>query len=221
MELMVGLLLSSVLLIGFTLLSSGIWGQLSYEDVHEKVQRYGNYVLDDISKAFNESNVVDIRIDSYADGYSVIRVEFDDGTPDIKYSIGYMASDPLHENIQQQQVERNTQAIHRNNDAVNQYYNEFENKGYAVSISKFKCNQVGTPGGPSTAKYGNTPGGKLRQATYIVDMQIEIHRKTGDSMDLYNTIDFQRVLFVKEEFITSIELRNYIEPQKFIKNGFI
>ena len=43
-ELMVGTLLSSILLIGLTLLGSGIWGQLSYEDVHEKVQKYGNYV---------------------------------------------------------------------------------------------------------------------------------------------------------------------------------
>ena len=68
MELMVGTILSSILLIGFTLLGSGIWGQLSYEDVHEKVQRYGNYVLDDMAKSFTKADIDKIRIDSYTDG---------------------------------------------------------------------------------------------------------------------------------------------------------
>ena len=200
-ELMVGTVLSSILLIGFTLLGSGIWGQLSYEDVHEKVQRYGNYVLDDMSESFKENNIERIRIDSYADGYSIVRVEFDDNTSDIKYSIDYMASNPLHDNVQRHQINKNNQAIHRSNDAVNQYYNEFENKGYAVSISKFKCNQLNFAG--NTEKYGNRPydGSQLTNAVYIVDLQIEIYKKMRSSMELYNTIDFQRTLFVTDEFI--------------------
>ena len=35
-ELLVGLVLSSILLMGFTLLGSGVGAQLAYEDVHEK-----------------------------------------------------------------------------------------------------------------------------------------------------------------------------------------
>ena len=200
-ELMVGTLLSSILLIGFTLLASGIWTQLSYEDVHEKVQRYGNYVLDDMSESFKENNIERIRIDSYADGYSIVRVEFDDNTSDIKYSIDYMDSNPLHDNVRRHQINKNNQSIHRNNDAVNQYYNEFENKGYAVSISKFKCNELDFAG--NTEKYGNRPydGNKLTNAVYIVDLQIEIYKKMKNSMELYNTIDFQRTLFVTDEFI--------------------
>ena len=200
-ELMVGTILSSILLIGFTLLGSGIWGQLSYEDVHEKVQHYGNYVLDDMAKSFTTSNIDKINIDSYTDGYSIVRVEFDDNTADIKYSVDYMVSNPLHENIQKHQINKNNQPIHKNNDAVNQYYNDFENKGYAVTISEFKCNELGFSSG--TEKYGNRPydGNQIESAVYIVDMQIEIYKKTGASMQLYNTVDFQRTLFVTDEFI--------------------
>jgi len=200
-ELMVSVVLSSILLIGFALLGSGIWGQLAYEDVHEKVQHYGNYVLDDMSESFKESDIERIRIDSYADGFSIVRVEFNDNTSDIKYSINYMGTDPLHENIQKHQINKNNQPIHKNNDGVNQYYNEFENKGYAVSISEFKCNELSSA--PSTLKYGNRPydGSRLESAVYIVDLQIEIYKKTRTSMELYNTIDFQRTLFVTDEFI--------------------
>ena len=201
MELMVGTILSSILLIGFTLLGSGIWGQLSYEDVHEKVQRYGNYVLDDMAKAFTSADIEKIRIDSYTDGFSIVRVEFDDNTADIKYSVDYMLSNPFHENVQKHQINKNNQPIHVNNDAVKQYYNEFENKGYAVSISKFKCNELSFSSG--TEKYGNRPydGNRLESAVYIVDLQIELYKKIKNSMELYNTIDFQRTLFVIDEFI--------------------
>ena len=201
MELMVGTVLSSILLIGFTLLGSGIWAQLSYEDVHEKVQKYGNYVLDDMSDAFKKNNIDKISIDSYTDGYSVVRVEFSNGNADIKYSVDYMTSNPMHENIQKHQINKNNQPIHKNNDNVNQYYNEFENKGYAVTISEFKCNELGFSTG--TEKYGNRPydGNRLESSVYIVDLQIEIYKKDGISMKLYNTIDFQRTLFVTDEFI--------------------
>ena len=183
MELMVGTLLSSILLIGFTLLGSGIWGQLSYEDVHEKVQRYGNYVLDDISESFQKNNI-DINLNSYVDNYSVVRVEFtDSNASDIKYSIAYMPSDPIHQNVQKYQVHKNNQPIHKNNDTVNQYYNEFENKGYAVSISEFKCE-------PS-----------LQGAVYVINLEIEIYKRAGDSMERYNIIDFERTLFVTDDFI--------------------
>ena len=112
-----------------------------------------------------------------------------------------MTSDPLHQNIQRHQINKNNQPIHKDNDAVNQYYNEFENKGYAVSISEFKCNELGFATG--TEKYGNRPydGNQLESAVYIVDLQIEIYKKSGDFMELYNTIDFQRTLFVTDEFI--------------------
>ena len=196
---MVGTLLSSILLIGFTLLGSGIWGQLSYEDVHEKVQKYGNYVLDDMSRVFKKANIDKIRIDSYTDGYSIVRVEFDNGNADIKYSVDYMASNPLH-NITKHQINKNNEAIHGINETLNQYYNEFENKGYAVTISEFKCNELGFASG--TEKYGDRHDGhQLESAVYIVDLQIEIYKKTGASMELYNTIDFQRTLFVTDEFI--------------------
>lgn len=201
MELMVGTVLSSILLVAFTLLGAGIWSHLSYEDVHEKVQKYGNYVLDDMSKSFSENQIDKIRIDSYTDGYSVVRVEFDDNAQDIKYSVDYMPTDPLHYNVQKHQINKNNQPIHKNNDDVSHYYNEFENKGYAVTISKFKCNEIGYSS--DTQKYGNRPydGNKIENAVYIVDLQIEIYKKTGFSMELYNTIDFQRTLFVKDEFI--------------------
>ena len=200
MELMVGTLLSSILLIGFTLLGSGIWEQLSYEDVHEKVQRYGNYILDDISESFKKNNI-GIRIDSYADGYSVVRVEFtDSNASDIKYSIDYMASDPVYQNIQKHQIHKNNQPIHKNNNAVNQYYNEFENKGYAVSISEFECEQLPI----QVQKYQgevNTNGPSLQGAVYVINLEIEIYKRVGDSMERYNTIDFERTLFVTDDFI--------------------
>ncbi len=144
MELMVGLLLSSILLIGFTLLGAGIWGQLSYEDVHEKAQRYGNYVLDNMAEEFNEPGVNNIRIDSY-DGFSVVRVESLEDL-DVKYSISNMGSSSMHDNLPMHQVLKNNNPIHEDGSRSNYYYNEFENKGYAVTISKFKCNQIGAPG---------------------------------------------------------------------------
>ena len=208
-ELMVGTLLSSILLIGFTLLGSEIWGQLSYEDVHEKVQRYGNYVLDDMSQSFRKSDIDKIRIDSYTDGYSVVRVEFDNGNTDIKYSVDYMVSDPLH-NISQHQINKNNEPIHRNNNTMNQYYNEFENKGYAVTISEFKCTELTNVGNNTqfgeenpTTRYGYRPfdTAAFELAMYIVDLQIEIYKKVGALMELYNRVDFQRTIFVSDEFI--------------------
>ena len=85
--------------------------------------------------------------------------------------------------------------------SLNQFYNQFENKGYAVSISKFKCNELGVINNMS--KYGNRSfdSNRLKNATYIVDMQIEIYKRSGSEMKLYNTIDFQRTLVVKNEII--------------------
>ena len=56
-ELMITISLSTVMFIGFMLLGNGVWDQLSFEDVHEQVETYGNYVLDDIGDAFRKSNI--------------------------------------------------------------------------------------------------------------------------------------------------------------------
>ena len=199
-ELMVGTLLSSILLIGFTLLGSGIWEQLSYEDVHEKVQRYGNYVLDDIGNAFTQSDISKISMNNWVDGFTTIQVWINNGN-DISYDVQSIPSGPIDGNIAKNQINKNSIAIHKENDAVNQYYNEFENKGYTVSISKFKCNELGVSN--TMTKYGNRPfdGTQFKNATYIVDLEIEIYKRVGADMELYNTIDFQRTLFVKSEFI--------------------
>ena len=154
-----------------------------------------------MAESFKENNISNIRIDSYTDGYSIVRVEFNNGVADIKYSIDYMITNSLHDNLGKHQINKNNEPIHENNNAINQYYNEFENKGYAVTISEFKCNELGFSS--ETEKYGNRPydGNQLESAIYIVDLQIEIYKKDGISMELYNTIDFQRTLFVTDEFI--------------------
>ena len=42
-----------------------------------------------MSKSFKENNIEKIRIDSYTDGYSIVRVEFDNSAADIKFSIDF------------------------------------------------------------------------------------------------------------------------------------
>ena len=36
---------------------------------------------------------------------------------------------------------------------------------------------------------------------YIVDLQIEIHKEADGQLELYNTMDFQKTIFVTDEFI--------------------
>ena len=112
-----------------------------------------------------------------------------------------MPSNSSNNNVEQHQINKNNIPIHEENDAINQYYNEFENKGYAVSISKFKCNELGSV--DNMTRYGNRPfdGTQFKNATYIVDLEIKIYKRVAAGMELYNTIDFQRTLFVKSEFI--------------------
>ncbi len=54
-------------------------------------------------------------------------------------------------------------------------------------------------------------------------MQIKIYKKTGDLMKVYNTIDFQRTLFAKNEFLSKVSLYTPADFQKilFVKNEFI
>ena len=184
----------SIFLIGFTLLGSGISRQLSYEDVHEKAQQYGSYVLDDMVESFKEPNISKIRIDPGVAGFSTIRVEFNDGTSDIKYSVSGPVLGP-------NEIHKNNEPIHENNNTINQYFNQFKNHDYAVVISKFKCNELGYAG--NTEFYGNRPfdGNKLENAVYLVDMQLKLYKEKKGVMELYNTIDFQRTIFVTDEFI--------------------
>ena len=190
-EVLIGLMLSSGVLIGLTFLMGGIFSQLSYEDVNQKVQHYGNYVLDDISESFKKNNIDRISIDNY-DGFSIVRVWFTDSNNEIKYSINSAASGGIN---------KNNEPIHVNNDNINQYFNDFENKNYSVSISEFKCNELGSAG--STERYGNRPfdGNQLKNAVYIVDLQMEIYKKIQNELKLYNIVDFQRTIFVSDEFI--------------------
>ena len=189
-EVLVGLMLSSGVLIGLTFLMGDIFNQLSYENVNQKVQSYGNYILDDTSNAFKEPNIDRIRIDNY-DGFSIVRVDFTNSTNEIKYSVNSTSGE----------IDKNNEPIHLNNNNINQHFNDFENQNYSVSISEFSCNELGFAG--NTERYGSRPfdGSKLRNALYIVDFQVEIYKKIRDEMELYNTIDFQRTIFVSDEFI--------------------
>ena len=188
-EVLVGMLLSSGVLISLTYLMGNIFNQLSYEDVNQKIITYGHYVLDDIAESFKEPNIDKIRIDNY-DGYSIIRVEFDDDSNNIKYNnnnnIGIM---------------KDNEPIYENNNTVNQYFNDFENSNYSIVISEFKCNELGYAG--NTDKYGNRPfdGAEFKNAFYIVDMQIEIYKDIKNTLEIYNVVDFQRTIFVSDEFI--------------------
>ena len=188
-ETLIGIFLSSGVLISLVYFMGTIFNQLSYEDVNQKIVSYGNYVLDDISESFKEPNIDKIRIDNY-DGYSIIRVEFDDNSADIKYN-----------NSPADGIMKDNEPIHENNNTLDQYFNDFENANYSVRVSEFKCNELGYAGG--TDKYGNRPydGSELKNAFYIVDMQVKIYRDIKNELKLYNTIDFQRTIFVSNEFI--------------------
>jgi len=188
-EVLVGILLSSGVLISLTYLMGNIFNQLSYEDVNQKITSYGNYVLDDIAESFKEPDIDKIRIDNY-DGYSIIRVEFDDNSADIKYSHNLLEG-----------IMKDNEPIHENNNTVDQYFNDFENSNYSIVISEFKCNELGYAG--NTDKYGNRPfdGSEFKNAFYVVDMQIEIYKDIKNMLEFYNVVDFQRTIFVSDEFI--------------------
>lgn len=191
-EMLLGLLLSSGVIVGLTFLMSDIFNQLSYEDVNQKVQSYGNYVLDDISESFKLNNIEDISIGNY-DGYSIIRVNFPvlDNNSEIKYSIDAVSG----------AINKNNEPIHANNNTLNQYFNDFENKNYSILVSEFSCSDLNSAG--STERYGSRPfdGSNFRSSLYIIDMQVEIYKKIKDELRLYNVVDFQRTVFVNDEFI--------------------
>ena len=191
-EMLLGLLLSSGVIVGLTFLMSDIFNQLSYEDVNQKVQSYGNYVLDDISESFKLNNIEDISIGNY-DGYSIIRVNFPvlDDNSEIKYSIDAVSGG----------INKNNEPIHANNNTLNQYFNDFENKNYSILVSEFSCSDLNSS--ESTERYGPRPfdGSNFRSSLYIIDMQVEIYKKIRDELELYNIVDFQRTVFVNDEFI--------------------
>ena len=94
--------------------------------------------MDDISESFKEPNIDKIRIDNY-DGYSIIRVEFDDNSSDIKYSHNLLEG-----------IMKDNEPIHENNNTVDQHFNNFENSSAASFISK-QCE--GTLTGKSIALF--------------------------------------------------------------------
>ena len=118
-----------------------------------------------------------------------------DGSSDIKYNVQQLGQPVLAGNIA---TNVRNKIVLKNNEPIYQIhnYNQFENKGYAVTISEFKCSPYTYEG-----KYGASAGSNLRNALYIIDMQIEIHKKTGSQLDLYDVVDFQKTIFVVEEFI--------------------
>ncbi len=197
-EMLIGAILSSILLIGFGLLGVGIWTQISYEDVCAKVDQYGNNVLDNMSDSFKLSNVQDIGLRSY-DGFDVVTVQRDDAT-NIKYDIRTIAQSNGYE---LNELEINDDSFHKENESSNLYYNEFEKKGYATSITEFRCTPIGFT--PEDNKYGATDGesGDLSKSMYIVDLQITIYKMISGRPEIYNTVDFQRTLYITNEFIAS------------------
>ena len=201
-ELLVGTVLTSILFSGFMLFSSGIWKQLSYEDVHEKAQQYGNYILNDIAREFLNTDIQNINISTFESNYNTINIYYNDDFDHTQYSINSALGQV--NDVSQQKINKNSGPIHEENETMNQFYNEFENKGYAVSISKFKCAKLGENN--SMTKYGTRSfdSNSLKNATYIVDMQIQIYKKTGANVALYNAIDFQKTLFVKNKIIETI-----------------
>ena len=196
-ELMVTLLLSTMVYIGFGMLGSGVSNQLSYEDVNQKVQHYGNYILDDIYKSFKEANVSYIAVDTHL-GKSVIRVKFKDGAPDIKYQV-VESPNPFFNN-NNTQIFKNNELIHKNNDDIDEGYNQFENKNYFVEITRFECNEYDHAEG-MVGKYGAGAIANIDNVFYVVDLQIDIYKKSGSELKHYNTVDFQKTIFVTDEFI--------------------
>ena len=203
-------------MVAFTILGSGVWEQITYEDVQEKVQRYGNYVLDDIAQAFRESDIHEIDMTSYADNFSIIRIKFakdnfGNGKSDVSYSVEY--AEPLH-NITQHLIYKNDQPIHKWNDSnwehyehlqgynghsLDHHYNEFENANYIVTIASFKCTKL--PGNiPKYQGLYNTNQQRLKDAVYVVDLEIEIHKIDGDSPKYYDTVNFNRTVFVSDAY---------------------
>ena len=202
-EVIIGIMLSSGVLISLTFLMSDIFNQLSYEDVNQKIQSYGNYVLDDISESFKKNNIDRISLSSF-DGNSIIRVWFTNSNSEIKYSVDSAYG----------VINKNNEPIHANNDHMNQHFNDFENKNYTVVISDFRCIELDqasdVPGenplssnGGSSDRYGNRnyDGADFQNALYIVDFQMEIYKKIKNDIKLFNIIDFQRTIFVNDEFI--------------------
>jgi len=194
-ELMVTMSLSTVMFIGFMLLGIGVWDQLSFEDVHDQVETYGNYVLDDISDAFRESNIDKIDLDNSFDT-SIIRVKFND-RPNIKYKVqelgGPLLAGNIATNVRNKIIFKD---IGTGSFPMMNNYFQFENKGYAVTISEFNCSPYAYE-----PKYGASAGSNLRNALYIINMQIEIHKKSGSQLKLYDVVDFQKTIFVIDEFI--------------------
>ena len=118
---------------------------------------------------------------------------------DIKYHVQEVAN-PFH-NKSNHLVLKNNEPIYQNNNHIENHYNEFSNKGYAVTISEFACSRLADN---YQNQYGDdsNPSGTLRDAVYIVDLQIEIYKEQSNGhLELYNTVDFQKTIFVSNVFI--------------------
>ena len=213
-EVIIGIMLSSGILISLTFLMSDIFNQLSYEDVNQKVQSYGNYVLDDISESFRVDNLEEVSIGSF-DGNSIIRIfhtdEYDN-TEETKYSVDSGLGI----------INKNNNPIHNENkDYIDsyrfKYLNDLENKNYRIVVSDFSCLELesisgssfgGSPLGansPGADRYGpRSDGGKFKDALYVVGFQMQIYKQINDDLELFNVVSFQRTVFVHNEFINEI-----------------
>ena len=50
-------------------------------------------------------------------------------------------------------------------------------------------------------KYGAGAIANIDNVFYVVDLQIDIYKKSGSELKHYNTVDFQKTIFVTDEFI--------------------
>tara|TARA_Y100000814_G_scaffold60147_1_gene37286 strand:- start:372 stop:998 length:627 start_codon:yes stop_codon:yes gene_type:complete len=193
-ELMASMSISAIMFLGFMVLGGGVSNELSYEDVYETVERYGNYVLDDISESFRQSDVDYIELDN-AFETTIVRVKFSSDRNPIKYNIQELEQPLLAGNVA---TNIRNKRILKDNAPIDPFlnYTNFENKGYAVTISEFRCSPYSYQG-----KYGGAASNNLSGSVYIIDMQIEIHEVSGNQLALCNTIDFQKTIFVTDEFI--------------------
>ena len=188
-ELLLGIMLSSSVLIGLTYFLGSISNQLSYEDVNELVVDYGNYVLDDISESFRERGIRRINSTTY-DGFSTIRVEFEQalGLEDIKYNVGGSL------------IMKDNQPMTKSYDITN-----LENQNYEVEITAFKCSELddGDWASYHSERYGDDVSNRLENALYTLEFQVTIYKYINNEREEYSVKDFQRTVFIIDEFITN------------------
>ena len=73
-------------------------------------------------------------------------------------------------------------------------------KNYIITITDFKCERL--PGSITKYQGLNTNGQRLRDAMYVVNLEIEIYKIDGDSpgSDPYDTVNFERTIFVSDVY---------------------